>query len=481
MVNLKNGSDMKKIQFLTVAAVAMGLCVLWGCEDNRTQYLDEYDTLVYFRNGGEQVITLYSVGNDARYAIPVCKGGSESGADATARIVPMGQDQLDIYNMANETRYIQLPADCYQFLTPLEISFSASDRYRVAEVELKTDRIRAEQEAVGNGGQYVLALQLYSDEKVSRDINRLLLVPEVDVPVVTFSAKAADVYAFTPESPEENILSSTLTINMPASSVEWDFDCTVEALGQDWLDAYNVENGTEYGLLSPAQYTLPDKIHFSAGKAEAPFEIVVNRTGFNPFEYFAVPVRLVSCSKPELQVDEDAVYLAVVRLEPSLELVSLTADMLSSPYTHSGDGQGIPALIDGDVSANSWWHSYYGGGPVGDPVYGYYIDVALASPLNVIRFTYWTRSNNNGVPATVRVGVSNDGENWEMIGEVNSGLPTGGLEQGTLPTFFRDDSFTYVRFGIAVSSGSAGGDLTTQEGTNQCTALSELQLEGATL
>lgn len=471
---------MKKINVLFVAFAAC-LCGLWGCEDNRGQYLDEYDTLVYFRNGGEQTLTLYSVGNNARYSIPVCRGGSRFEACATARIVTMDQSQLDIYNLANETRYVQVPSDCYEFLTPTEFSFGVSDLYLVAEVELKTEKIRERQEAAGNGVQYVLGLQVYSPEKVSADINRLIIVPEIDVPVVTFSAKTADVYAFTPESPEVNVLSSTLSLNMPASSVEWEFDCTVEALGQDWLDAYNEENGTDYALLSPTQFVLPEKIHFDVGKAEAPFEVLVDRAGFAPFEYFAVPIRLASCSKPELRIDENAVYLAVVRLEPSLEQIDLTAGMLYSPYTHSGDGQGIPALIDGDASASSWWHSYYGGGPVGDPLYGYYIDVTLNSPLNVVRFSYCTRSNPNGVPATVRIGVSNDGENWEMIGEVNSGLPTGALEWAALPTFFRDEAFTYVRFGIAVSAGSAGGDLTTQEGTNKCTALSELALEGATL
>ena len=471
---------MKKINVL-FAAFAACLCGLWGCEDNRSQYLDEYDTLVYFRNGGEQAITLYSVGNNARYSIPVCKGGSELGAAATARIVPMDQAQLDIYNMANETRYVQMPADCYEFLTATEFDFTGSDLYRVAEVELKTDRIRERQDADGGASQLVLALQVYSGQKVSRDINRLIIVPEVDVPVVTFGVNGADVFTFTPDSPEDNALASTLTLNMPPSAVEWAFDCTVEVLGQDWLDEYNAGHDTDYALLPADKYTLPEKIHFDEGKAEAPFEVIVNRTGFAPFEYFAVPIKLASCSKPELMVDDKAVYLVVVRLEPSLETVALTAAMLSSPYTHSGDGQGIPALIDGVASASSWWHSYYGGGPVGDPVYGYYIDVALTSPLNVVRFSYCTRSNPNGVPSTVRIGVSDDGTNWEMIGEVNSGLPTGGLEWSILPTFFRESSFTYVRFGVAVSSGSAGGDLTNPDGTSSCTALSELQLEGATL
>lgn len=466
-----------KIKTLLYAMVcAASLTMLWSCEDNRSQYLDEYDTMVYFRNGGEQTITLYSVGNNARYLIPVCKGGSDLDATATASIVVMDQAQLDIYNLANGTHFMQLPDDCYEFLTATEFTFQTSDQYQVAEVELKTDRIREQQESADDGQQYVLALQVYSPEKVSSDINRLILMPEVDVPVVTFGVPGEDLYIYTPESPDDNIVTSTLTINMPASSVEWDFNCTVEALGQDWLDAYNAENGTDYALLNPDRLTLPETINFSAGSAQAPFEVVINRNGFSPFEYFAAPIRLTSCSKPELQVDQDAVYLIVVRLEPTLEAVSLTESMLSSPYTMSGDGDGIPALIDNNTE--TYWHSIWSSDcPDGDETYGVYIDVALNSPLNVISFTYCTRhNNNNAVPKTVRIGVSNDGENWEMIGEVNSDLPTGTAEWATLPTFYRDESFKYVRFGVTVS---ALGDL-IKDAINS-TALSELKLEGATL
>lgn len=468
---------MKKINFLFAAVCVSGLFGLAGCEDPRTQYLDEYDTLVYFRNGGEQSITLFSVGNNARYSIPVCKGGSDLGASATARIVPMDQSQLEIYNMANETNFVQLPADCYEFVTPTELSFSGSDRYQVAEVELKTDRIRERQEAAGTAVQYVLGLQVYSRQKISRNINRLLLIPEVDVPIVSFSINGEDAYTFTPDSPEDNILSSTLSLNMPSSSVEWEFDCTVEALGQDWLDAYNAENETDYTLLPAANYTLPEKIHFETGKAEAPFELIVNRSGFAPFEYFALPLKLASCSKPELKIDEDAVYLAVVRLEPALEKIPLTTAMLTVPssYTATNDGGGVPALVDGDT--NTYWHSTWSTSIVGDETYGVYIDIALDSPLNVIRFTYWVRSsNNNGKPELIRIAVSNDGQTWDMLGEISSGLATAAGESAVLPTLYQDESFKYIRFAI-VKSGL--GDL--RGSTSASTALGELVLEGATL
>lgn len=467
---------MKKIRFIFILASVVGLASLWSCEDYTREYLDEYDTMVYFRNGGEQTITLYSVGNNAKYDISICKSGSNIDASATARIVTMAQSQLDIYNMANETNYVQMPDECFEFLTATEFSFESFDPYQVAVVELKTDKIREYQDAAGAGIQYVLGLQVYSPQKVSPDINRLILRPEIDVPVVSFEVKGEDVYNYTTEGPEENVHTGTLTLNMPASSVEWDFDCTVEALGQDWLDAYNQENGTEYQLLPAGKFKLPETIHFEAGKATAQFDVSINRAGFALFEYFAVPMRLSGCTKPELQIDADAVYVIVVRLEAALAPVALTENKLDIPNEFTAGNEGsVDALVDGDPT--TYWHSHYGSEIEADEVYGVYIGVALDSPLNVVRFTYWTRSSNdNGVPKKIRIGVSNDGEEWEQIGEVSSGLPEKAGESYVLPTFYRNESFKYVRFGIVESkSGSLTGS------TSAFTALGELVLEGAAL
>ncbi|MDE7375145.1 MAG: discoidin domain-containing protein, partial [Odoribacter sp.] len=227
-------------------------------------------------------------------------------------------------------------------------------------------------------------------------------------------------------------------------------------------------------------YTVPENVSFTAGSNNAAFEVSVNRQGMSLLQEFVVPVYIASCSKPQFVVDEEAsTVLLNVRLDP--DKIPLTADMLSSPYTHSSDGQGEEALVDEDVSAASWWHSYYGGGPVGDPVYGYYIDVTLNKPLSAVVFRYATRSNANAVPSEICIGVSDDGENWTEIGRVTSGLPTAALTWATLPAFSHTTSFTHVRFGVVCSAGSAGGLLTGPDATSKCTALSELELYGANL
>ena len=125
--------------------------------------------------------------------------------------------------------------------------------------------------------------------------------------------------------------------------------------------------------------------------------------------------------------------------------------------------------------------SFYGGGPVGDPAYGYYIDIALPEPLSAVVFRYATRANPNAVPAEILIGASSDGATWTELGRVSSDLPTGALEWATLPAFSHTHSFTHVRFGVVRSAGSAGGLLTDQAGTTTCVSLSELELYGANL
>lgn len=466
---------MKKIKtiFLLLCGVSLFFA---GCEDNRKEYLDDYQTLVYFRNGGDQTLKLYRVGENTVYEIPVCKGGLDRKATGVVTVSAMEQSQLDMYNLENETRYRQLPDTCFRFLTGTELAFGKDEDSKVIRVEIVTDDVSAVQES-DTENEYVLALQVRADKTVSPDINLLILHLGIDIPYLSLGTTGVLSYSYTSESPNENPYVNSVVLGLDN---RWDFTCGLAVRDEAWLDAYNAENGTNYVLLPADSYTLPDSVAFTAGSNRAEFEVVINRKSMALLQEFVVPVYIASCTKPQFMIDEEAsTVLLNVRLDP--DKIPLTADMLYSPYTHTGDGQGEEALVDGDVSAASWWHSRYGGGPVGDLVYGYYIDVTLHEPLSAVVFRYATRANANAVPAEICIGVSDDGENWTEIGRVTSGLPTSGLTWATLPAFSHTTSFTHVRFGVVSSSGSAGGLLLGPDATSKCTALSELELYGANL
>lgn len=465
---------MKMRNWKTILFCGVLLTGLASCEDSRDAYLEDYQTLVYFRNSGEQQISLYLTGENTIYNIPICKSGRDLDGTADAQIMVMDQAQLDIYNIENGTNYVQLPANSYKFLTDTEIVFSSSDAYQVVSVEIVTNTVQALQEEHPEN-DYVLALQVYSSKKISESVNLLLLSMEIDVPQLSLGTSGLVQAFYTASSPMVNTYANKVSLNIDN---HWDFTCDLEVLDQEWLDAYNAANGTQYMMLPSDSYTVPTQVSFTSGTSSVPFEVSVDRSNLPLLQEYLLPVRLTNSSKAEFSTEGDAtLYMLNVRMDP--DKITLTEDMITSPYTNTGDGQGVAALVDGDVSANSWWHSYYGGGPVGDPEWGYYLDITLKSPLSAIVISYATRSNPNAVPADIRIGVSNDGTTWTEIGRVNSGLPTGALEWATLPPFSSEESFTHIRFGVLTSAGSAGGDLTVE--TYSCVSLSELELYGADL
>ena len=466
---------MKKIKSIFLLLCGAGL-LLAGCEDNREEYLDGYQHMIYFRNGGEQTLRLYRVGENTVYEIPICKGGLDREATCVATLSVMEPSQLEMYNLENGTNLRQLPSVCYRFLTDTEIAFASDEDYKVARVEMFTDDISAVQQADPDC-DYVLALQVRADRAVSPEINLLILRPDIDIPYLSLQTSGLQSFSYTSESPDVNLYANNVVLGMDN---RWDFTCTLAVRDQAWVDAYNAENGTSFALLPSGSYSLPESVAFAAGNSRAAFDVSIDRRSLGLLREYVLPVYVASCSKTQFAINEAAsTVLLNVRLDP--DKIALTADMASSPYTHSGDGQGEAALFDGVVSAASWWHSFYGGGPVGDPAYGYYIDIAPPEPLSAAVSRYATRANPNAVPAEILIGASSDGATWTELGRVSSDLPTGALEWATLPAFSHTHSFTHVRFGVVRSAGRAGGLLTDQAGTTTCVSLSELELYGANL
>lgn len=488
----------KSTACLLILAAAAGLT---GCEDSRNEYLEDYQTMIYFRNGGEQDITLYRVGEDTWYEIPVCKGGRDLEGTATASVVSMSQTQLDIYNMDNGTDYTQLTDEYWDFVgsdngtdaieEPVELTFTSSDSWQVVRVRMRTNEISDLEEA-NPDNEYVLALQVYADPKVSPDINIIIIRPTIDIPQLSLANTGLVSNYYTSGSPLTNDYSNNAVLGMDN---RWDFNVTVGTEDQEWLTAYNTENSTSYSLLPATAYsfspaykdgdgtssTAMSTVPFTTGNSRSAFSVTVNRNELELLTEYMLPVTITGCSKPEFAVSEtDAHWLLTFRLDP--DEITLTESMLSSPFTISGDGDGLIALVSDPT--NNWWHSNYNGTTTGDTVYGHYIDISLAEPLTDIVLSYQTRTtNSNGVPTHIVIGVANDqnavgvnsedGGSWTQIGEVTTGLPADGGVWCTLPAFRSEMPFSYIRFGIAVS---ALGDLRT---IDRGTALSGLRLYGA--
>lgn len=220
----------------TILCCGALLSGLSGCEDTRSDYMEEFQTLVYFRNSGEQTLSLYLTGENTLYDIPICKSGRDLDATATAWIVVMDQAQLDIYNIENLTDYVQLPASCYKFLTPTEFAFTGKDAYQVARVELDTNAV-SDLQAQDPSAHYVLALQVYSDRPIGASVNLLMLSLQIDIPQLSLASSGLVKANYTASSPVVNTYQNSVALNIDNS---WDFTCPLEVLGQEWLDAYKI-------------------------------------------------------------------------------------------------------------------------------------------------------------------------------------------------------------------------------------------------
>ena len=95
---------MKKLLKYMLPAV-LALLAATACEDHRSDYLEDFQTMVYFRNGGEQSITLYRTGEEGVYKIPVCKSGRNLSGTAEAEVIPFDDAAMAIYNIQQETDY----------------------------------------------------------------------------------------------------------------------------------------------------------------------------------------------------------------------------------------------------------------------------------------------------------------------------------------------------------------------------------------
>lgn len=472
------------IKYLVPAALA--LMAAAACADHRSDYMEEFQTMVYFRNGGEQELNLFRTGEDGLYQIPVCKSGRNLSGEISAVLIPFDEAQLAIYNITYETEYKLIPSSCYKFVdasgAPLanqgsvEMEFGPSDPYQVVSLSVNTSEVSALQEA-DETAEYVLAFQLFSPGKVSADINYILLKPSVEVPELSLLNSGEEPHKYTTASKERETYKNTVSLNMEEN--RWDFSCSLEVKDAQWLAQYNQSKGSKYELLPANMYELPGKVlNFTQGTTEVSFDVTVIRQEMEMLKEYALPIELVSCSKKEFQINKrNNVYVLVLRLDP--DQITITEDMISVSSQAPGDGDGAPALIDDNVL--TYWHTLYSRHN-GDPVYGEYADIALKTPLKSIVFSYCTRSQNgNGVPVCVAVWVRNEqSEPWTQLGdniETDEMFNSVAGQWITLPVLTAQNSFRYIRFSVLKANPRESGDLRDQN-TTHFTALSELQLFG---
>ncbi len=443
-------------KFLLVAGIAFTAV---ACESYRNEHMEEYQTMSYFRNGGEQSIALYRTGEDGFYTLSICKGGRDLEGTITLELIPLDEDRMALYNAANYTTYTAIPQYLFEFYeddettvikdNPLVLSFAPNEAYKTVKVRMQTNYIKALMDSYPDR-EYVMGFQLFSAEgKISDDINILILKPEISIPYLMFSNPGVAAYTYDKNSSKENVYSNRVKFEIDRN--RWDFDCTLEVKDAAWLRSYNAAHGTDYELLPRSNYSMPSTLHFEKGVMEKEFSVTVNRQDMPALHNYVIPIAVGRASKDEFvawESDDANEYIYMLQVLMTPDQREIQESQLSAFY-EGKEGFSIANLVDGDTG--TYWASpgsaRYGGW-AGDAEWGFYFDINLESQISAFVLGYHPSNNAVRCPTRIKLGVSNDGVNWTLVADVATTDMRNLRTWHDLPLVKLDYKFRYIRMGL---------------------------------
>ncbi len=438
---------MKKNLLYTILLAGGLLTFAVSCEDNKKEFLDDFSTILGFRNNGEQKLTLYRTGENFTTKAVVNKGGSNLKTTTKASISVLDASQLEIYNTENHTSYKMLPASCYEILGNTSFDFSRDDLYKTLDIELKTDEIYQ----LTGENIHVLPLALSSPTDSVNSINNIVLFnPTVLIPKLFFEQTGYVRSSF--EDGGETEKNFELGISLPTEN-KWNFTCTVE-IDEALVNEYNAKNGLNYSVLPEEDYQLSGDgvVTFTPeNKLTSKLDIKVSSQSLK-YGNYVLPIRLVDSSKEEFEIDEDkntCLYgISYVPEASALQPITLKTDMLTSNAVEPSEGS-LANLLDGDKT--TYFHSAWSVAVDGD----HYLQVNLEKPITAFSFTYTGRSSGSaGNPANIILMGSMDGVEYFKIDQIADGLPTATAGVYSSPVFVSPE-FKHLR--IVVTKNQSGG------------------------
>lgn len=437
-----------KNRILAITLAASCCLTYTACDDNKDEFLDNFSTILTFRNCDEIAVEVYNTGENGEYSLIVNKSGSQLGTSTSASIEVMDEALLAIYNQENGKEYQAYPSDCYVFNGDKVLTFGAGDTYQTRKITLVTDKIL---ENNNKGGDWVIPFMLQSStDSINAERKYVFLKPAVIVPDVSFEKTGYQMNTISDAGTENEI-----RLNLPAVfSVEnkWDFECTLEQ-DESLLTEYNEKNGVDYALLPAAAYTLSNegKIKFTAGSNSANLGITVKRDQLK-YGNYVLPLKMTECSSPYFEINADKFSclfgVSYVPDESKLHAVALSREVTAIHPNREVEGS-IDDMFDGNP--DTYYHSDY----VYEPGLPHWIQLNLDEPHTALMFEYQVRhNNNNGAPQRISVLGSMDGTNFSKIMTITEGLPV--VTRGTYKSpVLVGKEFKHIRL---VVEATAAGD-----------------------
>ena len=414
-----------KIIIFFLALVSLGACDD-GCED----YLDQYESILYFKNNGEQHVTIYDTSNEASCEFTVIRAGYNSKKYSTVDVSVLDAVNIQIYNAENETDYKLLPDNCFKLETPT-LAFEDTDNHKKVKAFFYIDKIKELDKA-----NYILPLVLNnSSDDINIDKRQIFIVPDIVTPYLYFEKSGYQPYKA--EEGGETSFDITIPISMPMEN-NWDFDCTLK-INPELLTAYNETNHADFELLPDNCYTLAEKVSFVSGKSTSIATVKINIPDDLKFGKYMLPIELSECSMPTFDIKEGTnTYLAGIVYQKHIDItelkeIKLTESMISS-NARTEDFESLDPrtqlvnIIDGDI--NTSFHSYWA-------FHGYpsdfsefpYIQVELPHVYSGFKFSYINRTaangskNGNANPQELNIYTSENGTDFTLLKTLSDDLP----------------------------------------------------------
>ena len=326
-------------------------------EDTQDLFPEEYSEILYIKESGEQNVTLYDAGVDVNYSFMVCKGGSDPSQEADVSIQVMSQGEVDAAYTANEgVPYRIIPAESYS-LDTTELAFTSSDEYKQVNITLNPGTIKNAMEAAETETRWLLPLKAVSEnDSVNANKNSyILLIEGVVTPPVGFSISGVKEYEHSASDGAFTVTNAFALLTETIAN-EWDITADI-TIDEDYLAAYNEENGTNYEL--PKVYTVPESVTLNPGEQEVSLDFTISDFG-NSIGSFMLPIRLSNPSRFEIP-EESSIFVIAISFGFDGGEIDRTGWTLTACSEQNGGGYNLPVtqLVDGGIT--TLWGTKWGG------------------------------------------------------------------------------------------------------------------------
>ena len=386
-----------------------------SCSETYDIYPDEYSAVLRFKDGGEQKITVYSPQVSVDYPITIQKGGWDTSKTASAKVRSMTEEEFNDYLIESGAGYSYIPTNCYSFSdsgssTEASVSFDGKVGYHTLNLEIFPPKIGEFLETYTETNRTpVIPLILESESELDSYSYELFVAPDYQEPLVGIMNGANGESMYVLGNGESQV---ELKIGLPFTS-EWEItgNVTINA-DEDVLKSINDAYSTSYSLMPSNAYSTSGSFKVNPGEDYATVKVNID---IDKAEFRTALPLTVDITSDGFAVDPTPFAIVVDNAEPYK--LNITSDMIYCNDVYSGDGAGVPGLVDGDPSTHC--HSWYGSSGRDFDDFGSYIWIQnLGNSYKRFALDIYNRSSyNNGHVARFKLWAKNSSGSYEVFAD----------------------------------------------------------------